>query len=151
MAIVAHLYRFIVGVDTHARNHVLSILECATGAEIVCQTFANTSQGHVRAQAWITKHTRAGLGWVCDTRGVRDGCLGVCTGGCGAVSDSYGQRLRLFASEIASDATLSNFQRQLHASYRECFKRFKGRTGSACGVVGGAPCVASSAIESGRA
>lgn len=61
MAIVAHLYRFIVGIDTHARNHVLSILECATGAEIVCQTFANTSQGHVRAQAWIAKHTRADL------------------------------------------------------------------------------------------
>lgn len=26
MAIVAHIYPFIVGVDTHARNHVLSIL-----------------------------------------------------------------------------------------------------------------------------
>lgn len=49
MAIVAHLYRFIVGVDTHARNHVLSILECATGAEIVCQTFANTSRTRPRA------------------------------------------------------------------------------------------------------
>lgn len=61
MAIVAHLYRFIVGIDTHARNHVLSILECTTGAEIVCQTFANTSQGHVRAQAWIAKHTRGDL------------------------------------------------------------------------------------------
>lgn len=64
MAIVAHIYRFIVGVDTHARNHVLSILECATGAEIVCHSFANTPKGHARAQAWITKHARADTGEV---------------------------------------------------------------------------------------
>lgn len=59
MAIVAHSYRFIVGVDTHAKNHVLSILECITGAQIVCHSFANTPSGHARARAWIAKHTKA--------------------------------------------------------------------------------------------
>ena len=65
MAIVAHSYRFIVGVDTHAKNHVLSILECITGAQIVCHSFANTPSGHARARAWIAKHTKGECLMVC--------------------------------------------------------------------------------------
>ena len=34
MAIVAHARPFVIGVDTHARNHAISILACPTG-EIV--------------------------------------------------------------------------------------------------------------------
>lgn len=64
MAIVAHIYRFIVGVDTHAKNHVLSILACTTGAQITCHSFANTSKGYVRAQKWIAKHTGADPAYV---------------------------------------------------------------------------------------
>ncbi len=32
MSIVAHTHPFVVGVDTHARNHVCAILAATTGA-----------------------------------------------------------------------------------------------------------------------
>ncbi|MGK0720925.1 hypothetical protein [Leucobacter sp. W1478] len=34
MAIVAHTRPFVIGVDTHARNHAISILACPTGEVI---------------------------------------------------------------------------------------------------------------------
>lgn len=56
MAIVAHHYTYVIGVDTHAKKHVFSILECPTGIEVINQAFANTTPGHTRAATWITKH-----------------------------------------------------------------------------------------------
>ncbi|WP_414601979.1 IS110 family transposase [Mobiluncus sp.] len=32
------------------------MLECATGAQVVCHSFANTTKGHARAQTWIARH-----------------------------------------------------------------------------------------------
>ncbi len=31
MAIVAHSHPYVIGVDTHARNHALSVLDCPHG------------------------------------------------------------------------------------------------------------------------
>lgn len=54
---VAQTYMFVVGVDTHARNHVYSILETATGAVLDTQPFPTTQTGMARAAAWIARRT----------------------------------------------------------------------------------------------
>jgi len=65
MTIVAHHHTFVVGVDTHARNHVLSILT-ATGEQIAQETFPTTKPGLSRAVAWVRRHTQGDLStlWV---------------------------------------------------------------------------------------
>ena len=39
MSIVAHTHPFVVGVDTHARNHVYAILAANTGALLESREF----------------------------------------------------------------------------------------------------------------
>ncbi|WP_277516543.1 IS110 family transposase [Cellulosimicrobium cellulans] len=56
MTIVAHVHPFVVGVDTHARNHVLAILT-ATGEAIGTQQFPTTTAGLARAIAWVARRT----------------------------------------------------------------------------------------------
>jgi transposase len=65
MTIVAHVHPFVVGVDTHARNHVLTIL-AATGELIDTGQFPTTSAGMTRAIAWAARRTGGELGtlWV---------------------------------------------------------------------------------------
>ena len=65
MAIVAHTHPFVVGVDTHARNHVLAIL-AATGEVIDAGQFPTTAAGMARAIAWAARRTGADLAtlWV---------------------------------------------------------------------------------------
>ncbi len=65
MTIVAHAYSFVVGVDTHARNHVLAIL-AATGEVIDIQQFPTTPAGLARAIAWAARRTGGDLAalWV---------------------------------------------------------------------------------------
>ncbi|MBE1537078.1 IS110 family RNA-guided transposase [Actinomadura algeriensis] len=58
MAIVAHTHPFVVGVDTHARNHVLAIL-AATGEVIDTGQFPTTAAGMARAIAWAARRTGA--------------------------------------------------------------------------------------------
>lgn len=39
MTIVAHVYSYVVGVDTHARHHVYSIVQATTGELLGSRTF----------------------------------------------------------------------------------------------------------------
>src|SRR5699024_2361469 len=60
MTIVAHAHPFVIGVDTHARNHVLAIL-AATGAVIDTGQFPTTAAGLARAIAWAGRRTGGDL------------------------------------------------------------------------------------------
>ncbi|MDN6679245.1 MAG: IS110 family transposase [Yaniella sp.] len=59
MPIVAHSHPFIVGVDTHARKHVYSILIANTGAVIDTKDFPANAAGMNRALAWVARRTEA--------------------------------------------------------------------------------------------
>lgn len=59
MSIVAHCHPFVVGVDTHARKHVYTILTAATGAVIDTKAFPTTAAGINRAIAWVARRTDA--------------------------------------------------------------------------------------------
>lgn len=66
MSIVAHSRPFVVGVDTHAKNHVYAIISTATGALLQTRDFPTTSAGINRALAWVARLTGADLAtlWV---------------------------------------------------------------------------------------
>lgn len=76
MTIVAHAHPFVVGVDTHARNHALAVLAAGTGEVIAAEQFPATPQ-EWRAVAWAARRTGGEL----DTRWVIEGVA------------SYGARL----------------------------------------------------------
>lgn len=59
MSIVAHPHPFVVGVDTHAGNHVYTILRAATGVMVDTQEFPTTTAGINRAIAWAARRTEA--------------------------------------------------------------------------------------------
>ena len=59
MSIVADSYPFVVGVDTHARNHVYAILKPTTGALLDTREFPTSAAGINRAMAWVARHTDA--------------------------------------------------------------------------------------------
>lgn len=59
MSIVAHSHPFVVGVDTHARNHVYAILAAKTGELIDTRDFPTTGAGINRAIAWVARRTNA--------------------------------------------------------------------------------------------
>ncbi|MGZ4532861.1 MAG: IS110 family transposase, partial [Mycobacteriaceae bacterium] len=66
MTIVAHARPFVVGVDTHARNHALAILVAATGELLAAEQFPATNTGMDRAIAWVGRRTGGDLAtlWV---------------------------------------------------------------------------------------
>lgn len=57
MPIVAELYRFVVGVDTHAAAHTFAVIEAATGRLVAHDTFPTSTAGLARAGSWIARHT----------------------------------------------------------------------------------------------
>lgn len=59
MSIVAHAHPFVVGVDTHARNHVYAILASTTGEVIETREFPTNSGGINRAIDWVARRTGA--------------------------------------------------------------------------------------------
>lgn len=59
MSIVADTYPFVVGVDTHARKHVYTILTTTTGAVVDAKDFPTTTAGINRAIAWVARRTEA--------------------------------------------------------------------------------------------
>lgn len=61
MSIVAHSHPFVVGVDTHARNHVYAIITAITGELVDTQDFPTTGAGINRAIAWVARRTGADL------------------------------------------------------------------------------------------
>ncbi|EFV93488.1 transposase [Dietzia cinnamea P4] len=76
MTIVAHAHPFVIGVDTHARNHVLAVL-AATGEVIDTAQFPTTAAGMARAISWATRRTGGDQSalWVIEgvaSYGVRD-------------------------------------------------------------------------------
>ena len=66
MAIVSHAHPFVIGVDTHARNHTYAILAAATGERLENQEFPATPAGLKRAMAWVARRTGGDLAvlWV---------------------------------------------------------------------------------------
>ncbi|MGO2780318.1 IS110 family transposase [Glutamicibacter arilaitensis] len=56
-SIVAHSYPFVVGVDTHARNHVYAIIDSSNGALLDTQSFPVTMAGISRAISWVGRRT----------------------------------------------------------------------------------------------
>jgi len=59
MSIVSHCHPFVVGVDTHARNHVYAILDTTNGALLDTQSFPTTAAGINRAIKWVARRTNA--------------------------------------------------------------------------------------------
>jgi transposase len=59
MAIVSHTHRFVIGVDTHAREHVLAVV-AATGEVLGTAGFPTTRAGLARAVAWGARRTGGG-------------------------------------------------------------------------------------------
>jgi transposase len=66
VAIVAHAYPFVIGVDTHARTHTYAILAAATGELLAAEQFPTTPAGLKRALAWVARLTGGDLAalWV---------------------------------------------------------------------------------------
>lgn len=66
MTIVAHTYRFVIGVDTHARTHTYVILAAATGEVLDTSQFPVTIAGIGRAIAWVARRSGGDLAalWV---------------------------------------------------------------------------------------
>jgi transposase len=56
MSIVAEQYEFVIGVDTHAATHTLSVITAATGAVIDQAVFSTTPSGLDRALTGITRY-----------------------------------------------------------------------------------------------
>lgn len=57
MAIVAHARPFVIGVDTHARNHAISVLACPAGELVDESQFPATTAGLSRAVSWAARRT----------------------------------------------------------------------------------------------
>ena len=58
---VAEVYRFVVGVDTHAKVHQYAIVEAATGRVLDEGGFPTSAAGLARAAAWIARRTGGDL------------------------------------------------------------------------------------------
>lgn len=85
MTIVAHSRPFVVGVDTHARNHVYAIITASTGELIATRDFPATGAGINRSIAWVARHTGADLGtlWVIEGTGSYGALLAGAAGAAG--------------------------------------------------------------------
>lgn len=66
MSIIAQLFTFVVGVDTHARNHVYAVICASTGRHLDTREFPTTTAGIKRAMTWVGRHTSGDLStlWV---------------------------------------------------------------------------------------
>ncbi|MEB0292695.1 IS110 family transposase, partial [Cryobacterium sp. 10C2] len=52
MSTVADTYKYVIGVDTHAKTHTYAVVAAATGAVIDTASFPTTDAGTARAIAW---------------------------------------------------------------------------------------------------
>ena len=71
MTIVAQAHPFVIGVDTHARNHALSVLATPHGEVVDDGQFPATSAGMARAIEWVGRRTGGDLEalWVIECAG----------------------------------------------------------------------------------
>jgi transposase len=53
MSIVANTFAYVIGADTHARTHTVTVLEARTSARIDSHVFPTTPAGLSRAVTWI--------------------------------------------------------------------------------------------------
>jgi transposase len=56
MTIIAESYEYVVGVDTHARNHVVAVVKTRTGKLLRHDEFPTSKTGINRIVTWIGKH-----------------------------------------------------------------------------------------------
>ncbi|UVI37839.1 IS110 family transposase [Brevibacterium spongiae] len=56
MSIISHLYAFVVGVDTHAKNHVYAVLT-SSGEHVDTRDFPTSKAGLKRALDWVGRRT----------------------------------------------------------------------------------------------
>jgi transposase len=61
MAIVAHTHPFVIGVDTHARNHCVSVLASPHGEVVDDAQFPATATGLARAVSWAGRRSGGDL------------------------------------------------------------------------------------------
>lgn len=73
--VVADAYRFVVGVDTHAKFHWYAVVEVGTGRVLDQARFATNAAGLARAADWIARRTGG------DLNGVLVSCEGTGTYG----------------------------------------------------------------------
>jgi len=99
MTIVAHSRPFVVGVDTHARNHVYAIITAGTGELIATRDFPATGAGINRSIAWVARHTGADLGtlWVIEGTGSYGALL---AGAAGAAGYDVAEAARMDARHV---------------------------------------------------
>ena len=66
MSIVAQNYEYVLGVDTHARNHVITALNTSTRVHEDSASFPTSQAGLARLITWATKRTHHAVGvlWV---------------------------------------------------------------------------------------
>ncbi|MFE4950524.1 IS110 family transposase [Leifsonia sp. NPDC056665] len=57
MTTIAERFDFVVGVDTHAKTHTYSLVECRTGRSIATEVFPTSAAGMSRAIGWIRRRT----------------------------------------------------------------------------------------------
>ena len=71
MTIVAHHHPFVIGADTHARTHAISILASPSGELVEEAQFPSTGAGLARAMAWVARRTGGNLAalWVIEGTG----------------------------------------------------------------------------------
>src|SRR3954447_928312 len=85
MTIVADIYTYVVGIDTHAQKHAYIIIEAATAKIIDQNEFPTNGPGLTRALAWIGRRTH---GCITDTLISAEG------------TGSYGTRLTRALQEV---------------------------------------------------
>ena len=85
MTIVAHSRPFVVGVDTHAKNHVYAIIAAGTGELLETGDFPTTGAGINRSIAWVARRTGADLAtlWVIEGAGSYGALLAGAVGAAG--------------------------------------------------------------------
>ena len=59
MSTVSHSYSFVVGVDSHARHHVLTVYDTTTRSHLDTAAFPVTLAGMRRALSWASRRTQA--------------------------------------------------------------------------------------------
>ena len=62
MTIVADVYRYVVGADTHAETHHLAVIESATGGVVDHAQFSTNAKALSRAADWVARRTLPGTG-----------------------------------------------------------------------------------------
>ncbi|HCT75661.1 MAG TPA: IS110 family transposase [Micromonosporaceae bacterium] len=58
MAVVAELFDYVVGVDTHARTHTFTVIHAKTGAVVDTASFPASPSGMTRAISWIDRRAQ---------------------------------------------------------------------------------------------